>query len=178
MSGRVRATSCRSGVRPSSAQEMRETCPMSEVELSQGVELSTAESWTLLGRALVGRLAVIVDDHPDIFPVNHVVDNGSVVFRSAAGTKLAGSAGHRVVFEVDGYDGGTASAWSVVVKGQAQQVNRLYDVLEVIELPFTPWHSGPKPHFIRIVPDSISGRRFEVTGGARSALPAAEVPMA
>jgi len=149
---------------------------MSDVELNEGVELSTAESWAWLRQAGVGRLAVIVDGHPDIFPVNHVVDHDSVVFRSAAGTKLAGCAGHPVAFEVDGYDLANATAWSVVVKGQAVQVNRLYDVLEVIELPLFPWHSGPKPHFIRIEADTITGRRFEVTGGARSDTPHVELP--
>ena len=149
---------------------------MSDDELHQGIELSTPESWTLLGDAVVGRLAVMIDDRPDIFPVNHLVDHGSVVFRTAAGSKLAASAGHWVAFEVDGYDLLTASAWSIVLKGKAQQVNRLYDVLEVIELPLFPWHSAPKPHFIRIEPESITGRRFEVAGGARSALPPAEAP--
>jgi len=149
---------------------------MSNEELNEGVELSTAESWALLREAVVGRLAVIIDDRPDIFPVNHLVDRGSVVFRTAAGTKLAGSAGQWVAFEVDGYDLLTASAWSVVMKGEAQQVNRLYDVLEVIDLPLFPWYSAPKPHFIRIEPDSITGRRFEVADGARSPVPPAEAP--
>jgi len=141
---------------------------MSNEEVRAGVELSTAESWTLLRQAVVGRLAVIVDDRPDIFPVNHFVDHGSVVFRTAAGTKLAWASGRQVAFEVDGYDLDTGTAWSVVMKGGAHEVNGLYDVLEVIELPLFPWHSSPKPHFIRIEPDSITGRRFEVTGGARS----------
>lgn len=79
-----------------------------------------------------------------------------------------GAVGHWVAYEVDGYDLQTGSAWSVLVKGRAQEVKRLYDVLEVVELPLFPWHSTPKPHFIRIEPDSISGRRFEVTGGTRS----------
>jgi hypothetical protein len=137
--------------------------------MSVGAELSVTESWTLLRQAVVGRLAVIVDDRPEIFPVNHLVDHGSVVFRTAAGTKLAGAAGHSVAYEVDGYDVERASAWSVVVQGNAQEVNRLYDVLDMVGLPLFPWHSTPKPHFIRIEPDSISGRRFEVTGGERSA---------
>lgn len=33
-----------------------------------------------------------------------------------------------------------------------------------------PWYSAPRPYFIRIEPDSITGRRFEVTGNARSAV--------
>ena len=95
------------------------------------VELSASDSWALLRQARVGRLALIVDGHPDIFPVNHVVDRGTVVFRTAAGTKFAEAVGHTVAFEVDGYDLRTASAWSVVVKGTAQEVIRLYDVMDV-----------------------------------------------
>lgn len=146
---------------------------------SAGVELSATESWALLRQAAVGRLAVIVDDRPEVFPVNHLVDHGSVVFRTALGTKLAAAAGHWVAFEVDGYDPDTASAWSVVVKGEALEVNRLYDVLEVVELPLFPWHSAPKAHFVRIEPHSISGRRFQVTSSAASevsAVSAAEEP--
>jgi nitroimidazol reductase NimA-like FMN-containing flavoprotein (pyridoxamine 5'-phosphate oxidase superfamily) len=144
---------------------------MGSRETYTGVELSAAESWTLLRQAVVGRLAVIVDDRPEIFPVNHVVDRDSLLFRTGTGTKLAGAVGHLVAFEADAYDVDTASAWSVVVKGQAQEVNRLYDVQDVFELPLFPWHSAPKPFLIRIEPDSISGRRFEVTGRARSAVP-------
>jgi uncharacterized protein len=136
-----------------------------------GVELSTTESWTLLRQAVVGRLAVSIDGQPDIFPVNHLVDHGSLVFRTSVGTKLAASSGHRVAFEVDGYDPATGCAWSVVIKGEAQHVNRLYDMLEVIALPLFPWQSSPKPHFIRITPETVTGRRFEVTGVESSALP-------
>lgn len=134
-----------------------------------GVELSTAESWALLRGSEVGRLAVIVDGRPEIFPVNHVVDHGSVVFRTAAGTKLAGAAGQQVAFEVDGYDAEKSSAWSVVLKGEAQHVQRLYEMIEVIELPLFPWHLTAKPHFLRVEPGILTGRRFAVASGARSA---------
>ena len=126
------------------------------------VELSSSECWGLLREAVVGRMAVIVDDHPEIFPVNHIVDRGSLVFRTAAGTKLSASVGHVVAFEVDGYDPVTGNAWSVVVKGRAVEVTRLYEVLEAVELPLFPWHSLPKPRFVRIDADSITGRRFRV----------------
>ena len=45
--------------------------------------------WELLRDAEVGRLAVSIGERPDIFPVNFVVDHGSIVFRTAEGTKLA-----------------------------------------------------------------------------------------
>lgn len=143
---------------------------MNNQEMSAGVELSATESWALLRQAAVGRLAVIIDGRPDIFPVNHVVDHGSLVFRTAAGSKLAGAVGNQVAYEVDGYDLETASAWSVVVKGHAHEVNRLYDVLEAVGLPLFPWHTTLKPHFVRIEPDKLTGRRFKLTRRARSTL--------
>ena len=60
------------------------------IDLRTGVTiLESDESWSLLRSAEVGRLAVSNLDHPDIFPVNYVVDHGTVVFRTAEGTKLA-----------------------------------------------------------------------------------------
>lgn len=134
------------------------------------VELSTSQSWALLRQAVVGRLALIVDERPDIFPVNYQVDHGSVVFRTAEGSKFAGAVGQNVAFEVDGYDLESASAWSVVVKGKALEVTRQIEVLEVLValLPLHPWHPSQKPHVLRIEPDSVTGRRFQVTGDTRS----------
>jgi nitroimidazol reductase NimA-like FMN-containing flavoprotein (pyridoxamine 5'-phosphate oxidase superfamily) len=41
----------------------------------------------------VGRVAVMVDGHPEIFPVNSVVDAaGDIFFRTDPGTKLDGAA--------------------------------------------------------------------------------------
>ena len=83
--------------------------------------LSESECWELLDHAAVGRLAVDIAGQPDIFPINFVVDKSGIVFRSAAGTKLAGAVLNRLVaFEIDGYEPGDRTAWSVVVKGQAR----------------------------------------------------------
>ncbi|MEZ5248043.1 MAG: pyridoxamine 5'-phosphate oxidase family protein [Ilumatobacteraceae bacterium] len=51
--------------------------------------LGTDECWQLFRSAEVGRLAVSISNHPDIFPLNYVVDGESIVFRTAPGTKLA-----------------------------------------------------------------------------------------
>lgn len=128
------------------------------------VKLSVSESWGLLREAVVGRLAVVVSDQlqPDIFPVNFIVDHGSIVFRTAEGTKLSAAVDRPVAFEVDGYDPATGEAWSVVVKGTAREVKKLYDVLDALDLPLFPWHAAPKPRIVRIEPDMVSGRRFHV----------------
>lgn len=140
-------------------------------------KLSGSESWCLLREAVVGRLAVVVDGEPDIFPVNYLVDHGSIVFRTAEGTKLAASVGAPVAFEVDGYDPSTGEAWSVVVKGTAREVKKLYDVLDALELPLFPWHAAPKRRIVRVEPGVVSGRRFQaVTQNAWSAPSAPSAP--
>ena len=126
-------------------------------------ELEHHECWELLRDSEVGRLAVAIAGHPDIFPVNFVVDHGSVVFRTAEGTKLAAAVlGTAAAFEVDGYDADAGEAWSVVLKGQAREIEAIHDVFEALDLPLFPWHASPKHRFVRIVPDELTGRRFTV----------------
>lgn len=123
--------------------------------------LQTSECWSLLREAAVGRLAVVVEGAPEIFPVNYVVDHGTVVFRTAEGTKLVAAVGQPVAFEVDGYDPLTGDAWSVVAKGTAREVKRLHEVLDAMELRVSPWQTGSKPRFVRVEPGEVSGRRFK-----------------
>lgn len=126
-------------------------------------ELAEHECWALLRQAQIGRLAVAAGGQPDVFPVNHVVDHGTLVFRTAEGTKLAAVVtAPDVAFEVDGYEQQSNLAWSVVVKGRASEVRGQYDQLEMESLEVTPWQGGAKPRFIRIEPLEVTGRRFEV----------------
>ncbi len=135
---------------------------MSEI---RSLEVDTC--WELLRSVSIGRLAVIVAERPEIFPVNHVVDRGTIIFRTADGTKLAGSIGSApVAFEVDGYDESTAEAWSVIVKGRAEEIRQLHDLLDTVDLPLEPWHGDPKHRFIRIEPEEVTGRRFAVSDPA------------
>ena len=78
---------------------------MTPTESGPGVAiLERKECWDLLLQSEVGRLAVAIGGHPDIFPVNFVVDRSAVVFRTAEGTKLVAAVlGHAVAFECDGY---------------------------------------------------------------------------
>ena len=126
-------------------------------------ELPDAECWRLVRCADVGRLAVSITDHPDIFPINFIVDSGTVVFRTGAGTKLAAAVlGRGVAFEVDGYDPNAGQAWSVVIKGRAREIENMVEYFAAEDLPLFPWHASPKPNLVRIEPDVITGRRFRV----------------
>jgi uncharacterized protein len=133
-------------------------------EWLHGMEvLDRNECWSLLRTAVLGRLAISIANHPDIFPINYVVDHGTVVFRTAEGTKFAGAVlGSTVAFEVDGLDTFAGEAWSVVVKGRAAELKGLHELFDAADLPLFPWVAGPKHRFVRIVPDEVTGRRFRV----------------
>ena len=46
--------------------------------------LTETECWSLLSSVALGRLVTSVDGHPEIFPVNFVVQHKTVLFRTAA----------------------------------------------------------------------------------------------
>jgi len=138
--------------------------PAPEQAPEQAPELSVPECLALLRAVAVSRIAVCAPDGPDIFPVNHVVDGGSLVLRTAAGTKhtAATTPGAVVAVEADGYDETSGTAWSVVVRGTVHEIAGLHDLVDAEHLMVSPWHAGPKNRFLRIEPGSITGRRFPV----------------
>lgn len=125
--------------------------------------LGPDECWELLGLSTVGRLAVVVDDAPDIFPVNFVLDGSSIVFRTAPGTKYWGTLRKPCALETDGYDAATGQAWSVVVKGHAELIADPDAQTAVDALHLEPWQAGDKYLYIRLLHESVTGRRFATT---------------
>ena len=129
-------------------------------------ELAESACWALLRTTSVGRLAVWVDDHPDIFPINFAVDHGTVVFRSKAGTKVSAALSDApVALEADGYDADTSEAWSVVIRGQAEEIRSGADLIETIDLPLFPGRRATRGA------SSGSFRRRRAAGGSRSPIP-------
>lgn len=124
--------------------------------------LSVDTCWSLMRTVTVGRLAVVVDAHPDIFPINYAVDQGTAVFRTGEGSKVLGALSGAVALEADGYDPQTERAWSVVVKGKAHTIAEIEDLMDTLDLPLFPWQGGDKDRFIRITPGEVTGRRFPV----------------
>ena len=130
--------------------------------------LSPDECWSLLGTSGIGRLATVITDPatgavtPDIYPINYLVHEGSIVFKSAPGSKLIEMAGHSAVaLEADGARGAHGEEyWSVVVHGHAARM--LVD--EEIEasgiLALLASHPSDKWNYLRITVDVITGIRF------------------
>lgn len=128
--------------------------------------LSTTECWVLVASVEVGRLGVIVDSAPEIYPVNHLVDSDSVVFRTAEGTKLRGLERTPLAcFEADHTDIPSKTGWSVLVKGRAVEITDADELRTVRSLARSLWALGEKAHWIRIVPNEITGRRLGRTAG-------------
>jgi nitroimidazol reductase NimA-like FMN-containing flavoprotein (pyridoxamine 5'-phosphate oxidase superfamily) len=82
-------------------------------------DLSLEECLQRLCSRNVGRLAVATPVGPRICPVNFVVDNRSVVFRTSPfGTLGTFGWGFEVAFEVDHTNEATKHGWSVVLLGR------------------------------------------------------------
>jgi nitroimidazol reductase NimA-like FMN-containing flavoprotein (pyridoxamine 5'-phosphate oxidase superfamily) len=125
--------------------------------------LDETTCWELLSTADVCRLAVVVGDDLEIFPINAVVDSRTLVFSTGEGTKLAAVAIARsVAVEADGYDSATREAWSVVVKGAADRLEHFHDIEQAESLALRSWSDHPKQWFVRVTPRNVSGRRFAV----------------
>lgn len=128
-------------------------------ELDQVSILSLTECWALMSSVSLGRLVTSVDGRPQIFPVNFAIQDRTVLFRTAEGTKLVSAAiNHDVLFEVDQHDG--VEGWSVIVTGSAR-VQRSAEELDAADhAGLLSWTAATKQHFVRIHPLNVTGRRF------------------
>ncbi|WP_167096741.1 pyridoxamine 5'-phosphate oxidase family protein [Mycobacterium sp. DL592] len=122
--------------------------------------LSADESWDLLNSVALGRLVTHIGDQLEIFPVNFVTQNGTLLFRTAEGTKLFSTVmNDKVLFEVD--DHTVSEGWSVIVRGTAQVLTAADDVHEAERAQLLPWVATEKLRFVRVTPSEVSGRRFQ-----------------
>jgi nitroimidazol reductase NimA-like FMN-containing flavoprotein (pyridoxamine 5'-phosphate oxidase superfamily) len=114
--------------------------------------LDAAACLTLLRTQHVGRL-VTTGVQARVVPVNYVVVDGVVVFRTAAGSDAARRVGTTALFEVDMFDDRTHSGWSVVVRGPLQPVP---DGLDPVAIE--SWAPGERDAWLTVSVDEISGR--------------------
>ena len=138
---------------------------MAEVVSPIVEELTEEACWSLLASVDSGRIAVIAGSGVDIFPVNFLVKDRVLFFRSAPGSKLALIAEHpEVAFEADGVQ--RRVRWSVVVKGLAQRLNTDAEIEASGVLGLHTLDTSEKWNYVQVAPQTVSGRRF--TGQRRS----------
>ena len=123
-------------------------------------ELSHVECWKVLGDSGIGHLAL--RSQPvgvDIMPINYLITNRQLFFRSAPSTKLEDLVQHpHVAVQVEQLQDG--SWFSVVLKGQATRLASDEDIERSGILDLIPTQLGDKLNYVRVIPDTISGRTF------------------
>lgn len=124
-------------------------------------ELDLDDCWAHLNGETVGRLAVATEAGADIFPINFTVHERLIYLRSAPGSKLVDIVKNPMVaFEVDGRQSGMH--WSVVIKGEAVRLTSDIEILvSGVQFLHTATPSA-KWNYIRILPDSVTGRQFSL----------------
>ena len=128
-------------------------------DTSAGV-LDEDACWDFLGTEEFGRLAFRMSDEQHIVPINYAVESGTLLFRTAPGDKLLAVAmGGEVAFEADRIQ--DEQATSVVVRGRARILPE--DEAHRAELvPLRPWVGSHKYEVVEIVPEHVTGRRYQL----------------
>lgn len=115
----------------------------------------------LLGKAVIGRVALSRGALPVIVPVNFLLDGERILVRTGAGTKLDHAlAGSVVAFEVDDIDRWRHRGWSVAVTGVATVVDDPDDLARIDCLPLAHWAPFGGEHVVAVSVELVTGRRI------------------
>ncbi len=122
--------------------------------------LTRDECEAYLAGGSVGRIAVEADDRLHVLPVNYAVDGLTVVFRTGPETVLTEAALRTVAFEVDAFDEGRRTGWSVCVHGYGREITDCVDERsrQLQELPVDCWAPEGRDRWFEIIPESVTGR--------------------
>ena len=129
-------------------------------------ELDEDQCLNLISGGGIGRIAYASRFGPAVLPVNYALQDGAVVFRTAADGPLdedlrtgIADADYKVAFEIDSIDLATRQGWSVLIQGPAHHVTGAGQEA-VRRAGIESWAPGPRELFVRIVPSRVTGRRI------------------
>jgi nitroimidazol reductase NimA-like FMN-containing flavoprotein (pyridoxamine 5'-phosphate oxidase superfamily) len=125
-------------------------------------ELPLDDCLRLLRQVSVGRIAVVIDDHPVVLPVNYRLVETSgrtwVAIRTRPGNVIE-RAPMNVAFEVDSIDPGHQEGWSVLARGTLHHVDP--DAADFRHrFDPEPWLLAERDAWLVIEPFAITGRRL------------------
>jgi len=128
-------------------------------------ELDRQECLQLLGAKAVGRVAYVVDNGARILPMNYILSEDCIVFRTVGDGEIYHHALNSIcAFEVDETDEFFESGWSVVVVGRLELATEDdFARMRYGKLP-EPWADGNRYMFVGIQLEHVSGRRV-MSGG-------------
>ena len=128
-------------------------------------ELDEDQCLMLISAGGIGRIAYSSRFGPAVLPVNYALQDGAVVFRTAANGPLdedlrtgIADAEYKVAFEIDEIDLAAQRGWSVLIQGPAHHVTRAEEEA-VRRAGVESWAPGDRELFVRIIPSRITGRR-------------------
>lgn len=133
--------------------------------MAEPLPMTPAECEALLRASQVGRVAVCSPDGPHVVPVNYVLVDGTVVFRTSP-YSVVGTYGRdtTVALEIDHVDEASESGWSVVARGRAVAVTDPDDVAAIRRTWTTPpWAAGMRTLYLRMSRPELTGRRLAPT---------------
>lgn len=120
--------------------------------------LTSDECWELLTGTTEGRLAVSINNEPDIFPVEFHAQDGKILVRTPQGEMLVElTINPSVAFEVNGH--WATSTWTVVVKGKARELQNWSEIDAAQQKALRPWTPEAAGTYVEISPTGITGRR-------------------
>ncbi len=124
------------------------------------IELDHAECLELLAAKSVGRIAYVGGTGPRILPVNYILADDGVIFRTVPDGEISRHAlNSTCAFEIDETDEFFESGWSVVAVGRLQLATEDdFARMRYGRLP-EPWAAGNRSMFVRLPCEQVSGRR-------------------
>jgi len=136
-------------------------------------ELDEGECLRLIAPGGIGRLAFAGRYDLTVLPVNYKLHKGAILFRTTPNSSTdedlrtgIAHAEYRVAFEVDEFDTGARTGWSVLVQGPAHHIDSESERADAEAAGVDPWPDGGREHYIRITPARITGRRIRRTPAA------------
>jgi nitroimidazol reductase NimA-like FMN-containing flavoprotein (pyridoxamine 5'-phosphate oxidase superfamily) len=137
---------------------------MPRADLQRGYlsAIDADDCWTLLDDTTVGRLAFSTDDGIVILPVNFIVFDSAVYFRTNPGSTIAKLADgcDDVAFEVDHHEDLFQRGWNVLLRGSTAAVDAR-EAAQALDstIRLGPWAPGERSLMIKLTPRRIDGRR-------------------
>jgi nitroimidazol reductase NimA-like FMN-containing flavoprotein (pyridoxamine 5'-phosphate oxidase superfamily) len=122
-------------------------------------ELDEAECKELLRLKRIGRI-VWCGVEPQCLPVNYVVHEDQILFRTSPYSVVAQVASQRTAaFEVDDIDEFVGTGWSLLVVGEPTRVDDPSKLPRALADRPYPWAPGTRNLYLSLRPHKITGRR-------------------
>lgn len=129
------------------------------------IELDRAECLRLLGKGVIGRVIFTRHALPTAHPVNYLLDDEEIVFRTGEGGALAVATRNAVIgFQVDDIDYRSRTGWSVVGVGRAYEITDPVRLADLANRTPEPWAPGRTGHVIAMPLQQLTGRLLRAVG--------------